>query len=495
MSERGNALLRRLVPAVLAAGLAAAAPAAAGATRLTAATDLRLGPALAGEGLLYGELFRGSVRVTLARPNRPRSRLLAGPVPRRVDHEDDEPGGYTIVTSDIAASPERLVYASAFASGNARYQQGITQLDRFAGDLETGFDTLEECTSNNPSGPASTSVDADGARVATTDCAGRIEIRSNTDFPDDVVRVDPGAGLAVGQLALAGRYVAYNSFALAPGASTPGTTVVHDWVAGTKLYEVPRQSSFDLQADGKLAAASVPSGTDSCTQGKLAWYSPAEPTEHVLPVVPCDENVRIAGDRVAAVTRSDSQRVLALVALDGTRADAARFGGPGMQRGRHDFDGTRVAYALGNCLGGADLHTGSAAISQPPPAPSPACPMRVSSRSAPVGPANRGFPLYVQCELGCAADVLVRMQVRGRMRTVGERRVRIAPEDPCADLGTALAVELSSAARSELRRRRRANVRVTLTGTDRTGDPRSVSETVRLRAARSNRPPSGECSA
>ena len=490
-----NPTMIRRVLLVGLAGLAAfAAPAAAAPTQITRSGELALGPRLAGERLFYGEIYRGSVRVTLAGRDEPRQRLAFGSVPfSSFADDDEEPGGYSFARSSLAASPERLAYAEVHGSGNARYQQGVTRLERMIGAHQGGLRPLETCDSNNPNGPAAAAVDADGRHVATTDCAGRIEIREHPSLDEGITRVDPGPGLAVGTLALAGRYVAYNAYGLAPGSATPATTVVYDWVAGSKLYEVPRQASFDLQADGKLAAASVPSGDRSCTQGRLAWFSPQEPTEHVLPVTPCSEQATIAADRIAVVTRAGEERTVSLVALDGTQAEAARLGDARIQRGTHDFDGTRIAYALGNCLGGADLFVESAAAPQPR-AVSPVCPIRVVSGSAPVGPGDTSVPVAVECELGCYGSVEIRMRVGGQVRTVGERRVRVAPDDPCGALGLSVEVELSPAARRELRRRKRLNANAVARGADRTGRPRRESRTLRLRATSRNRAAPGDCS-
>jgi hypothetical protein len=298
--------------------------------------------------------------------------------------------------------------------------------------------------------------------------------------------------LAVGDLELAGRYLAYNAYPISPTGTSQTVTVVHDWVAGTKVYEIPRVNSFDLQDDGTLAVSTGQIDDLDCSDGKLAWYSIAQPTEHVLPVKPCSSEVRIVGGRIAVVAAGSGgdEPMLALVGLDGARTDVARLG-TGLRRGELDFDGARVAYALGNCLGGADILTESATAPSPRDEPI-ACPVGGLPRKASLGPKDTTAHVNVNCPRGCRGRITLTAQVDGKTRNLGTRTVSIHPQDVC--LAKIHRVSIKSSMRSLLRRRGSLLGRVTVATSDRNGAPRVTTRGLRLRAAgRSRGNPPGDC--
>ena len=479
-------MARALLIATL--GLALLAAPAAAAPRLVARTSgpVELGPALAGERLFYGELGRRAMALRIATPGQGRRRLATVARPGESYGEEVSPGDYSFIRSSLAASAERLAFVQMSSAGNARYQQGQNSIRQLGGVPNGRLAILDRCSNQSYYGPASSTVDVDGPRTAATDCLGRIVIREHDAV---VATVEPGSGLAAGTLALAGRYVAYNAYAVPP-ATTPTTTVVHDWTTNSKVYEVPRATSFDLRADGSLAAATVPDAT--CERSKLAWYSIAEPVEHVLPVKPCHERIRLINDRIATVLyQSGPRRVLALTALDGQRADVASLGTTKMLLGAPDYDGTKVAYALRNCAGGTDLLTEDATNPQLRAEPRK-CPVALPTRRAVLGPADRTALIAVDCIRGCRGSLVVTTHLNGRRTTIGTRGVRIDPDDCPSEIAR---VPITRAARAELRRRGHLNAHVTARTTDREGNVREVARPLRLRAAHKNRAvePDEEC--
>jgi hypothetical protein len=482
--------------AVLVCG-ALAAPAAAAPTKVTSATNEVMGLELAGPRLFYGELSRKGLLLTLTDPNNPKRRLYTASIPGSTS--DDDTGEYSNTRSALAASADQLAFAQAASSGNAKYQQGASSLGVLGGPPIGDLFELDSCGHSDPYGPASSSVDVDGPRIASTDCTGQIVVRDYTaPAQPTLTRVNPGQGIAAAAIAIAGRYVAYNAYGIGPTATSPTVTVVHDWMANTKLYEVPRQESFDLQADGKLASVkATPSATD-CADHEAQWFSAAEPTAHVLPVRPCTTDVHIAGDRVAVVTNPQdspsAQHLLTLVGTDGSVGYAARLGTRAMAGGDHDFDGQRVAYSVRNCAGSRDLFTESATTPQPRDE-AQACPVLIRASSARLGPTVPTIPFVIECSRGCDALATVRMRLGRKLVTVGSKRVRLTPDDPCTSSAQRYGLKLASPARREVRMRGSVKADLIVTAADRAGVERTTKRKLTIRTASRDATPSGsDCS-
>ncbi|HEX2127130.1 MAG TPA: hypothetical protein VHF45_11300 [Thermoleophilaceae bacterium] len=478
--------------AVIVAG-ALAAPAGAEPTRVDRIPgDVIEGPRLAGDSVFYGEVGRRRIALRLASSVPPRRKLAElSPPPSPPDEEEGSPGDYVEYSSAIEASSEWLAFKQVVSSGNARYQQGTSSLSLFGGTLTGDFGQTETCSNNNYYGPAAAALDVDGARSASSNCDGSVVIRDHSGASPNTT-VSAGNMLAIGDLDLAGRYLAYNAYPISPTGTSQATTVVHDWVANTKAYEVPRVASFDLQDDGTLAVSTGQIDDLDCSDGKLAWYSIAQPTEHVLPVKPCTSEVRIVGGRIAVVAAgsNETERMLALVGLDGARTDVARLGS-GLRRGGLDFDGERVAYALGNCLGGADLFTApaNAPVLRDEPI---ACPVGGLPKKGSLGPKDTAAHVNVNCPRGCRGRLTLTAQVNGKTKQIGTRVVSIHPEDLC--LAKIHRVTIKSSVRSLLRSRGSLLARVTVATSDRNGAPRVATRGFRLRAASRNRGnPTGDC--
>lgn len=474
---------------VVLAAVVGSVPASAAPVRLASTPGTIVeGPRLAGERLFYAEVgsSRRVLRLAAADGTARKLATLAVPV-TSIDEEEESPGDFTSFSNFMAASADRLAYSEAYASGNARYQVGRASLSHWSGSPSGPFAEVARCSIEGLYGPVSAVVDADGPRVVSTGCGGGIVVRDYSG-PEPVERtISPGEGLAAGSIAIAGRYIAFTPYPNQPSGQSPNRTEVRDWVTDTKVYEVPRTDSFDLQADGTLATSTGRTGDASCAESKLSWYSIAEPTEHVLPVRPCAPGLRIAGGRIAVTALAGGGHALALVRLDGSRTDVARLGGESMRRGGIDFDGTRVAFALANCGGGTDLFTESA--TGPEPADTQvACPVRILSGRTALGPTERSVPVLVDCEpRGCDGSAAIRMRVGGELTVVTTRRVKLAAATGRCPSGVSLELKLPRAAREEIRRRRTVNGHLIVTNRNLDGTLRATKRRLTLRAAKRDR--------
>ncbi|HEX8065328.1 MAG TPA: hypothetical protein VF520_02245 [Thermoleophilaceae bacterium] len=472
--------------AAVASGLLAAPAAASPTTVGTATAPLAGGPRLAGDSLLYSE--RGSRRIVLrlATAGADPRKLRSEPVPAPPNEEEESPGDFESSNSALAASGERLAYALATTVGNARYQQGRSTVTLLGGTLAGPFGEASTCSSEGIYGPASSTVDVDGPRVASTDCVGRIVVRDYGAGPEPVVAtLAPSQGLAASDLALAGDLVAFNAYGIGPSGSSAPTTEVYDWRTGTRLYAVPRATSFDLQPDGTLATARA--GDASCDGGRLTWSSPAEPVEHVLPASPCRGDVKLAGGRIATVVRSGAgpRRTLALIALDGAQIDAADLGPLGMQEGEIDYDGRSVAYALRDCSNGSDLLRESAAVPAPRDEPT-ACETRIRSPRANLARGTSSVAIPIGCPDGCFGVLALRARVGRHVEPIGQAQVLVRPVAPCGPSQELATVTLARAARDAIRARGELTALAALRTRDRDGRDRATKRRIVLRAAGSS---------
>ena len=224
-----------------------------------------------------------------------------------------------------------------------------------------------------------------------------------------------------GSVRLAGRYVAYVVGARNSGATSPErAAVVCDWVAGTEVYRARASSAvplpgdfrfdrFDLQADGTLVAASArrdpydqrddpkPPCEDSLG---VAWYSPAEPQAHLLPLKACSTRVRIGSDRIAFFRRL-GERGSQLVTSDLAGASVtpvAEFAHEGLVQA-FDFDGVRAGFAVRGCVD-PSLYVEAAQPATPARFARPDCPMTIAGSAGRVSRGGRAL-VKVGCPAGC----------------------------------------------------------------------------------------------
>jgi hypothetical protein len=432
--------------------------------------DIAAGPRLVDDGVFYGELGRKSLVLRLAYAFEADRRLLV--LPRRFDSADDW-GEYSTTRSGLAASKERLAFVEAHSAGNGRYQQAQSSTTLCGGTPSGPFRTLTRCDTSAWPVPISAALDVDGARVASVDCSGRIVIHDYATGAEHIV-VPQGLG-GVPALRLAGDYVAYSDY-------SPKIRV-HNWVLGADAYETPGYEGFDVAPDGTLAVATA-GPEPGCTRGGLAWYSPSQPVEHVLPQKACRADVRIAGDRIAAVVPDPTRGPrIATIGLDGSQTDIANVGEVPIMRGGIDYDGERIAYALGDCAGGAELFTESA--TEPVLREETRwCDAKVLDERPKLGPTEKTVLLDLNCPRGCKGTATLRATIGGKSRTIGSHAVALDP------LGCGLGsfpVRLSDAARERVRRRGSLAALARVTVLQRAGSPVTFKRNLRIRAAKHDR--------
>jgi len=185
-----------------------------------------------------------------------------------------------------------------------------------------------------------------------------------------VVRDAPVSSACCRDIAIAGRYVAWND--------DRRTVAVYDRVARRIAYRasvgppegIDVELGFDLQRDGKLAVAYRLVEVARTVPTTIAWYSRASPRAHVLPLRGRDTRIRIAGDHIA-LERSPTVDTSTLVVTDlsGRTRTFTSFVPPARLRS-FDFDGARIAWA-------ADRVT-STRIDCPPPGQGRPCVRRES---------------------------------------------------------------------------------------------------------------------
>jgi hypothetical protein len=185
-----------------------------------------------------------------------------------------------------------------------------------------------------------------------------------------VVRDAPVSSACCRDVAIAGRYVAWND--------DRRTVAVYDRVARRIAYRasvgppegIDVELGFDLQRDGKLAVAYRLVEVARTVPTTIAWFSPASPRAHLLPLRGRDTRIRIADDHVA-FERSETSSLVAADLVGRTRTFAS-FALPTRLRS-FDFDGARIAWA-------SDRVT-STRIDCPPPGQERPCVRRESGVS------------------------------------------------------------------------------------------------------------------
>lgn len=310
------------------------------------------GPVLHGDAVAWGEGGIGgrdegaSIKVLVGSPNSPARLLHEQPLSK------GQPEWWF---GDFAASPDGIALVRAWIDCEPPpYDQCVDGTDVAVGASNEAFRLLPRHVKGCEYVPASHHVDVDGSRIVFSEafcrpgCGScpRIAIDDVTDSkPPRVVVPRPKA---VDDVRIAGNFIAARS-------------VSWEWVAvfdlrsGKQVYEVrsPAYAAIDLQADGKLVAVwrRRPEGTTA------AWFSPAEPWKHTIPISPVLVHpyethvtriaVRLANDHVAferQVTPEKSELVVAdlngkvvqrVADFDKKRARVADF----------DFDGKRLTWA------------------------------------------------------------------------------------------------------------------------------------------------------
>lgn len=220
-----------------------------------------------------------------------------------------------------------------------------------------------------------------------------------------------------------------------------GELVVWDWTTGAEIYRIRGPRSLgtftDLQADGKATAIynagepKVLGGADT-----VAWFSPAEPRPHVLPVRPCEGSVFIADDRLL-FSRPAPGRACEPVLSDlaGSDVQPLRYGtGQAVPR-VESFDGRRIAYTVPGCRGSALVVDAIAELSEQRPPVRDRCVARLPRRGVAVRADPTGaFSLPIACPRGCTGELELRLAGQPRPLTVRQSGGRRATR---ADFATA----------------------------------------------------------
>ena len=330
--------------------------------------------------------------------------------------------------TDFGASPAR------FAFGFAQYRVGRDDDEPESFAFRTGrpseaVETLVECRGDP--GVPQVAVSDDAVATQPGGCAGEdVVVRDFAPGAAVPVRTVPVSEQAA-ELRLAGRYVAYMIGTLdSRSDSTQRQVVVYDWVAGSESYRVrasaafpfegtDSQAAFDLQADGKVAVLAPPrtarpDPNRACYDDfAVAWFSPAEPTPHVLPVGACRPYVAIEGDRITFARGAGSvgTRIVVSDLAGASVADVASFAQHRMSQA-WDFDGARVGFSKQDCY---DDRTFTEAIAPAAPASFelPSCPVRIHSDAGRIDAAGRVAVRY-SCPRGCRVESRVRKPFSSR---------------------------------------------------------------------------------
>jgi hypothetical protein len=406
--------------ALAAAGLAGRGAPAQAATRqfVTAVPGYRednfQAIAAAGTRVVYWRPEAGRVRVYSRRPGGDRATLLDQKYPA---------GGANVETltgSGLAASATRVAVT-------------VTRMDRTQDEALAGVDLWTGRPDRKlvrvMSGPSarssqcfsfafSVAVAGDAVVDAQTSCSTRQHRIVVRDYAEGgaprTLRIVPVAG----QVAAAGRFVAWTQAASQQAGTTPPwTIVVYDRSRGAEAYRLPAAagrnvSRIQLAADGTLLVTGYRDPAPGLPGADfLSYASVAEPWPH--DTVPGSAPMlwaSFAGGRALFATRDAASGATALVLrrLDGATSTIAVLprGALGIFA---SFDGQRAAYEDQQCSGAA-LYLQSA--DQPgPPAGStdPACPVTVAGGTA---RAQRGLvAVRVACRSGCAGTAELRRGV------------------------------------------------------------------------------------
>jgi hypothetical protein len=219
---------------------------------------------------------------------------------------------------------------------------------------------------------------------------------------------------------LAGDYVAFPDY-----KGSKAGIAVYNWRDGTLLYRVTARlwtddygsgSTFELQPDGKLAAV-VMGRDENC---EAAWYSPREPTAHMVGRTSCGADIRLRSNRLVWMRIGKRAGELVVDALGGPGRAVARFPAiPPAERGGYvsdstalqqfAWDGRRLAYGIRRCDGrsavllrrrvGGPVRRDSAPVR---------CPFRVRGHVFRVKRGARSIRLPMRCPRGCGGFMEIR---------------------------------------------------------------------------------------
>lgn len=403
-------ILRVVLVTVLALGAVALPAQAARPTVLTRGADLAQPRVVGGETLYTTQpdrvdAARYHVSVRSVRPAQPPV-LLRSVV---LDRGHGETCEARPPIASFAASATRFAFESGVAI--ACEEQGLavdSSLD-WAARPHGAPDSIFVCHQTDYDGASREGYfpfDVEGERIAylSEPCTGAGTTGVTVSDAGGGTRTFPLAVAQVAQVELAGHFVAW---------STAAGVTVGDADTGAILFTAPA-AVIALQADGKLAT--LRQATPGHCPVDLAWYSPAEPTAHPIPVHPCTVAIRMAGDRIAYGDRGARLELTDLAGHVQTAAPLNSAVGDAF-----DLDGARIAYVGAGC--GADTPLASRRLPLTGAAPArPVCRAQLESRS--VRRRGRSVLVRLACPTGCAAAVQI-LRTRSRSSALGERDVTL----------------------------------------------------------------------
>lgn len=396
----------RLSPALILAAVIAltlvASPAAATPWGVVAKNPLRDGPVLGGEEIFWTERDSTGLTIYRASAGTP-AQYVARPYVEVNDEEGFQPGTEYNVLSGLAAAPGTVAYWLSYVYSNGAVGAGAL----FAGPTGESGPSIVGFPGDDYKPPSC-------SRFPTTDLAVAPDAVVFThnfgcDNPSrghvilqalpkagDPVQLDPGA-LSVGGVKMAGRWVAWRR-TLDAGSEV----AVYDRTVGAIAYKVADLvTGYDVDEDGRLATVRA--------DGTVAWYSPADPTAHVV-ALDGVKRVAASGGRIGYERPVDGGTRLGTIGIGAGSTGVNVALVPPLPPGvdpAWDFDGQRMAWKEPGCLHRV------LRVQPDVTATSAAAPLvtecRAQVRSSVLRQTPIGLPgtirILVECPDGCSAHV------------------------------------------------------------------------------------------
>jgi hypothetical protein len=369
-----------------------------------------------------------------------------------------------ISTLALAASPSALAY-SVSRGVMFRAIPGTTlSAEVFDGPFAGPFGRLDSCT-NPVSAFTGYPVAASGSLVAhTTQPCHTGDSGGATLIVDDLASGAATPRRTITLPAPADHVAVAGNFAAAMFALPSGREQISVFDLGTTAESYHAVDSagqafttFDLQADGKVLALLSAGPTVSCD--KLAWFSPADPSAHLLPeTCAVGGEVRLVGGRAVYFSAARGPSELMTSTLDGSalqilmRVTLTR-------PGTHvvvpfDYDGTHAAWALRSCPGRTTVFVDDLMDSSPMTFGS--CGPVTIPRQTPRLSRGR-LPVRLRCPGGCSGAILL---------STGGRANIVAKGFATGSSSTVVKLRVPNSFARELRRRGHPRVRIDVSLTE-----------------------------
>lgn len=394
----------RLTLAATAALLTLAASAQAAPIAPVARGGAEVGPALAGERVVFTRTTGRTWRVLTAAP---------GVAPHLQHAEEARHRNGELNGVAVAASPSR----TAFAFGE------LLPVD------PDGATAHQQAYAGPPSGPFAPfagSASGDAVVVDDVDVSGDALLTiERTSSKRQAFVTHNGARTQIGgdivfHARIAGPYVAW----AAERSDAVQRVTVTNWQTGAELYHVDVRVTppygfgmgLDVQEDGTIAVRPAnPASTGSKPVSDLAWASAAAPSLHVVAREIGNLPVRISGGRIlfeaAVFSRS---RALLIADLDGG-IRAASF--PLDHVVGADLDGSRVAFATSDCV-----YMGDVPVAEPTTAPAGTCPQSVVRMETAATKTKGRVKVTLSCTMwtgkGCDGTITLRTPKAAKRKTL-----------------------------------------------------------------------------